>query len=55
MVGDESRLVADASTKQTWLLVLAIAIPVARFPRIPPATNPLADRSSHKDVFRKPD
>jgi hypothetical protein len=31
------------------------AIPVARFPRIHPATNPLVDRSSHKDGFRTRD
>ena len=31
------------------------AIPVERFPRIHPATNPLAGRSSHKDVSRKRD
>ena len=28
------------------------ASPVARFPRIPPATNLLADRSSHKGASR---
>jgi hypothetical protein len=55
MVGDELPLVADASTKRTWLLVLATVTPVARFPRIHLATNPLAGRSSHKDVFRKRD